>query len=85
VRPYGYIRECNRNGVEARVIWSRDNGIKELVWGKIYGQSDLEVIFGKSWSRGEIVVSVPAQCDDTESTADLGAAEGCGFGIGERT
>ena len=61
-----------------------DGGVDELIWRESYGQAHLEIIFGEGWSRVGVVGRVAAQGEDAQGAADLRAAEGSGFGIGER-
>ena len=71
-------------GEKMPVLFARDGGINELIWWKRYGQEYLKIISGEGWSRIGIVGRVAPQGEDAESTADLRAAKGGGFGIGKR-
>src|SRR5207245_11383752 len=45
--------------------------------------ADFHIIAGEGWSRGRIRIVVGAEGEDAEGAAELGVAEGGGFGFAE--
>jgi len=61
-----------------------DGSVDELIWRESCRQAHLKIIFRKTWRYVSVGRRVAAQSEDTQGAADLRAAEGSGFGIGER-
>ena len=61
-----------------------DSCVEELIWRHFHGQAYLKIIFGKGWRRAGVGGGVATEGEDAQGAADLRAAEGSGFGLGER-
>ena len=76
---------CGFDGLCEKLLarFARNRGVNELVWRESYRKKYLEIVFGEGWCRVGIVGGIAAQGENAQGEADLSAAKGGGFGIGE--